>query len=57
MNEPKTFEISLETVNKIGAYLGEQKYNEVAHLVYLLTQLKPLFAPVAVPEVVEAKAE
>ena len=51
MNEPKTFEISLDTANKVAQYLATRPYQEVAQLIALLSQLKPIVVPV------EAKAE
>jgi hypothetical protein len=48
MNQEQKFEISLDTLNKVGGYLSTRPYNEVAQLIALLSQLKPI---------VEAKGE
>ena len=42
MTQPKKFEISLETANKIATYLATKPYQEVAQLIALLQQLKPM---------------
>lgn len=57
--EQKKFEITLELLNKIGAYLGSRPYVEVAQLLNELSLVKPVVempTPVEMPPEVKAES-
>jgi len=53
MADEQKFEISLDLINKLGNYLSTRPYAEVAQLIALLGQVKPVVPVPAAPEVAE----